>query len=322
MDNQWVTRVINIRDSFEKSKTIAVHAYSQSLVTRKLEYIVSHTTLQLISVELTSMGKSLFRGRCLCIIRKTHGLPCAYEILKNHKNGNKIPLDSIHEHWKQLSMIPAHEKVASVFDLEDLFEKKRIKYETCTELQKHFMLGMLIEIADPSKTNMQEPRGKFATKGRPTIAQTEAQKKKYNSTHMDLSWWERPSAKTTSTAASKKVPVKPKKVSVKPKKVLVNPRKKAGEYNVVDEAESIKLFDLNELPDLNEVEEHDIFPSKLMLKRKKVQCTKESVQRRKYTKNIKTNNPDVSYDEEYLKLLIKYFDNPKILTDVVDKLEN
>ncbi|KAI3835158.1 hypothetical protein MKW92_002102 [Papaver armeniacum] len=59
-----------------------------------------------------------------------------------------------------------------------------------------------------------------------------------------------------------------------------------------------------------------------MSKRKKVECTKEPVQRRKYTKKIKTNNLDVSYDEKYLKILIKDFDNPKILTDVVEKLEN
>ncbi|KAI3838893.1 hypothetical protein MKX03_002669, partial [Papaver bracteatum] len=100
---------INIRASFEKSKTVSIHAYSQSPVTRKLEYNVSHAALQFISVELTYMGKSRFGGRCLCIIRKTHGLPCACEILNSHKNGNQISLDSIHEHWKHISMKPVHE---------------------------------------------------------------------------------------------------------------------------------------------------------------------------------------------------------------------
>ncbi|KAI3848570.1 hypothetical protein MKW92_021703, partial [Papaver armeniacum] len=129
MDNQWVTRVINIRASLEKSKTVAVHEYSQSPVTKRLVYNISHAALELITLEVSSLGKSRFGGRCLCILRKTHGLPCACEILNSHKNCSHISLDSIHEHWKHLSMDPVHEKVAAVFDWEDLFEKIRMKYE-------------------------------------------------------------------------------------------------------------------------------------------------------------------------------------------------
>ncbi|KAI3995093.1 hypothetical protein MKX01_031895 [Papaver californicum] len=119
-------KFINIRASLEKSKTVVVDAYSQSPVTKRL----------LITVEVSAMGKSRFGGRCLCILRKTHGLPCACEILNNHKNCSPISLDSLHDHWTHLSMVPIHEKVATIFDWEDLFEKIRMKYEACTELQK------------------------------------------------------------------------------------------------------------------------------------------------------------------------------------------
>ncbi|KAI3990429.1 hypothetical protein MKX01_021364 [Papaver californicum] len=55
-----------------------------------------------------------------------------------------------------------------------------------------------------------------------------------------------------------------------------------------------------------------------------MQCTKEFVQRMKYTENIKTNSLGISYDEEYLQNLIKgiNFDNPKILINVVEKFKN
>ncbi|KAI3889211.1 hypothetical protein MKX03_006443 [Papaver bracteatum] len=233
MDNQWITRVINIEASLEKSKTIAIHEYYQSLVTRGLVYKVSHAALKLITVELTNMGKSRFGGKCLCIIRKTPGLPCACEIVNSHKNGNHISLNNIHDHWKQLSMDPAHEKVAAIFDWEDLFGKIRMKYEACTELQKHFMLEMLIEIADPSKTNMQEPKGKFASKGRPTLAQTEAQKKIDKSTKRDLSSWERPPTGNNSAIASKKVkPTTSKRVQPISKKG--RPKKKGVKSHLAD----------------------------------------------------------------------------------------
>ncbi|KAI3891552.1 hypothetical protein MKX03_033099 [Papaver bracteatum] len=313
MDNQWITRVINIEASLEKSKTNPIHEYYQSLVTRGLVYKVSHAALKLITVELTNMGKSHFGGKCLCIIRKTHGLPCACEIVNSHKNGNHISLNNIHDHWKQLSMDPAHEKVAEIFDWEDLFGKIRMKYEACTELQKHFMLEMLIEIADTSKTNMQEPKGKFASKGRPTLAQTEAQKKIDKSTKRDLSSWERPPTGNNSATTSKKVkPTTSKRVQPISKKG--RPKKKGVKSHLADEVNIIDLPDLNAPPSLNEIEENDIFPSKLISKRKKVQSTNEPKQRRKYTKKIKKNIPAMEEDEEYLQHMI--------LTDVVERLEN
>ncbi|KAI3900082.1 hypothetical protein MKW98_000982 [Papaver atlanticum] len=231
MDNQWVTRVINIRASLD-----------QSPVTKRLVYNISHAALQLITAEVSSLGKSRFGAKCLFILRKTQGLPCACEILYCHKNCSHISLDSIHEHGKHLSMDPVHEKVAAVFDWEDLFEKIRMKYEACTELQKHFMLKMLIEIADPSKTTMQEPKGKFATRGRPTNAQTKEQKKKDESTKRDLSEWERQCSRTDFTSASKKVPFKAKK-------------KAPVKSHMTDEVKIIDLPDLNVLPNLNDMDE-------------------------------------------------------------------
>ncbi|KAI3982341.1 hypothetical protein MKX01_037874, partial [Papaver californicum] len=128
--------------------------------------------------------------------------------------------------------------------------KIRMKYKACTELQKHFMLQMLIEIADPKKTSMQEPKGKSATKGRPTKAQTKTQKNKEQSTKRDPSRSERPPTGTTSTSTLNKVPVKAQEKAVM-------------KSHIMEGVKNINLPDLNELPYLNEVDEQDVLPSKM-----------------------------------------------------------
>ncbi|KAI3908134.1 hypothetical protein MKW92_031058 [Papaver armeniacum] len=288
MDNQWITRVINIQASLEKSKTVAIHAYNQSPVTKRLVYKVSHAGLQ------------------------THGLPCACEIVNSHKNSNPISINSIHDHWKQLSMVPVHEKVAEIFDWEDLFGKIKMKYEACTELQKHFMLEMLDRNCRSGQNKYARTRRKICVVGRPTIAQT-----KHKRREMHLQRGIFPIGKYRHGKA------KERSKKVQPKKV--QPRKKAMKSHVVgDEFNSIDLPDLNAPPYLNEVTENGVLPSKTMSKRKKVQCTNEPKQRRKYAKKIKTNSLDISYDDEYLQHMVRgiNFYNPKILTDVVERLEN
>nr|XP_027189376.1 uncharacterized protein LOC105851939 [Cicer arietinum] len=52
---------------------------------------------QLERVKIVGTNKT----ECGCSIRTTHGLPCACELAKLQINGNAIPLDSIHDFWKQ-----------------------------------------------------------------------------------------------------------------------------------------------------------------------------------------------------------------------------
>ncbi|XP_026452053.1 uncharacterized protein LOC113352451 [Papaver somniferum] len=268
-------------------------------------------------VGVTSTTQCFTIAYCFMSAEKTENYIWALERLRKLYSPNHLPSVVVTDDDIRLQNAILYMTIGSSF-LWFLYMKRwqkfssgkiRMKYEACTELQKHFMLEMLIEIADPGKTNMQEPKEKFASRGRPTIAQTEAQKKRDASTKRDLSDWERPSTRKASAAASKKV----------------QPRKKAMKSHVVgDEFNSIDLPDLNAPPDLNEVAENGVLPSKTMSKKKKAQCTNEPKQRRKYTKKIKTNSPDISYDDEYLQHMVRGINlyNPKILTDVVERLEN
>ncbi|KAI3904345.1 hypothetical protein MKW92_041190 [Papaver armeniacum] len=108
-------------------------------------------------------------------------------------------------------------------------------------------------------------------------------------------------------------------------KVPAKAQKKAVKKSHIVHEVKNDLPDLNELPYLYEVDEQYVLPGKVMLKRKKVQCPiKAPKQRRKYTKMTKTNSQDMSYDDEYLGKLIQgiTFHNPKVLSDVVERLEN
>ncbi|MCL7030081.1 hypothetical protein MKW94_001746 [Papaver nudicaule] len=74
-------------------------------------------------------------------------------------------------------------------------------------------------------------------------------------------------------------------------------------------------------PFVGEDEEHTILSGNLTLERKNVQ---EPKSKRKYTKKTTQKGPVLSDDEEYLQSLIDGMrsHNPKILTDVVERIEN
>ncbi|KAM1087108.1 hypothetical protein ACFX2B_012526 [Malus domestica] len=41
---------------------------------------------------------------CGCVLRDSHGLPCAHEIVRYMRDGRPIPLESIDLHWRKLDM--------------------------------------------------------------------------------------------------------------------------------------------------------------------------------------------------------------------------
>ena len=43
---------------------------------------------------------------CKCILRKTHGLPCAHELAEFAKTNLPIPLECIDVFWRKLDMSP------------------------------------------------------------------------------------------------------------------------------------------------------------------------------------------------------------------------
>jgi len=101
MNNMIMLQHTEIKASFETSAHVVGHVSKVTLYKRLLG-MVSRYVLNQIVAEFERVhyaGKN--PSSCGCIMRTTHGLPCACELSK-YVLGS-IPLNSIHMFWKRLS---------------------------------------------------------------------------------------------------------------------------------------------------------------------------------------------------------------------------
>jgi len=90
-----------IKASFETSTHVVGHVFEVTLY-KKLLGMVSRYVLNEIVAEYECVpyaGKN--PSRCGCVMRTTHGLPCACELSKYIVSS--IPLETIHIFWRRLS---------------------------------------------------------------------------------------------------------------------------------------------------------------------------------------------------------------------------
>ena len=119
---------------------------------------------------------------CGCVMRTTHGLPCACELSKYVLSS--IPLDSIHMFWRRLS-----------FSDQGLFEpqvtiKEEIKiiYKRFEELDvcgKVTLKSKLREIAYPDQNSRCPPPSKVNTTGAPKKPMNRNQRSQIQVTNLD-----------------------------------------------------------------------------------------------------------------------------------------
>ncbi|XP_028122710.1 uncharacterized protein LOC114319847 [Camellia sinensis] len=87
---------IQVKASFEKSLTTVQHQFKLSQF-RELRGNVSICALEYVLAEskrANSVGIDVVA--CGCVLRRTHGLPCAHEIANYMRQSHPIPLSSIH----------------------------------------------------------------------------------------------------------------------------------------------------------------------------------------------------------------------------------
>ncbi|OVA20944.1 hypothetical protein BVC80_8835g5 [Macleaya cordata] len=114
------TKISEIKADFEKSLTQTKHRYQIKHLT-KLRNYVSHLALDRLVDELDRIGKEgMTKADCRCVVRSTHGLPCACELVRFQAEGISIPLTSIEPHWKQLSSVPYADEVVAFDFLPEL----------------------------------------------------------------------------------------------------------------------------------------------------------------------------------------------------------
>ncbi|XP_028086371.1 uncharacterized protein LOC114287276 [Camellia sinensis] len=149
---------IQVKASFEKSLTTMQHQFKPSQF-GELRGNVSICALEYALAE--SKRANLVRidvAACGCVLRHTHGLPCAHKIADYMRQGRPIPLSSIHVHWTRLTICVHNLKVEKL-ELTCIPELEMIlkRFNESDIAIKLDMLKKLKEIANPASTFLIEP---------------------------------------------------------------------------------------------------------------------------------------------------------------------
>ena len=183
MNNMVMLQHIEIKTSFETSTHVVGHVFKK-IIYKRLLGMVSRYALNEIAAEFERVH---YAGNnpssCGCVMRSTHGLPCACE-LSRYVVGS-IPLDSIHMFWRRLSFSDQGLCEAEVTIKEEI-ETICKRFEELDVFGKVTFKSKLREFAYPDQNSMCPPPSNVNTKGAPKKPMHRSQR----STKRDLSYWE------------------------------------------------------------------------------------------------------------------------------------
>ncbi|XP_052193761.1 uncharacterized protein LOC127802110 [Diospyros lotus] len=178
-----------IKGSFEKSLTLVQHNFKLEIF-RELRGIISRNVMNMVLKETQVAQKiGVDKISCGCVIRSTHGLPCAHEIAEFIIQGRPIPLSVVHSYWRKLHLMQTScdEDISSLLMIEPEIDTIYKKFQLESEAGKLVLKQKLRELVDPATTSLMAPSVKVKTKGKPSS------KKKYHfdsSTKRDPSYFE------------------------------------------------------------------------------------------------------------------------------------
>ncbi|KAL5142008.1 PKS-NRPS hybrid synthetase [Glycine soja] len=183
MNNMMTLQHTEIKASFETSTHVVGHVFKKTLY-KRLIGMVSRYALNQIAAEFECVhyaGKN--PSACGCVMRTTHGLPCACELSKYVVGC--IPLDSIHMFWRRLSFSDQglSEPEVSIKEEMETISKRFEELDVCG---KFTLKTKLQEIIYPDQNSMCPPQAKVNTKGAPK----KPMNKNPRSTKRDPSYWE------------------------------------------------------------------------------------------------------------------------------------
>ncbi|KAH1248988.1 Protein FAR1-RELATED SEQUENCE 6 [Glycine max] len=182
MNNMMTLQHTEIKASFETSTHVVGYVFKKTLYKRLLG-MISRYALNQIAAEFERVhyaGKN--PSTCGCVMRTTHGLPCACELSKYVLGC--IPLDSIHMFWRRLNF---SDQGLSMFEV-SIKEEIEIIFKRFEELDvcgKLMLKSKLREIAYPDQNSMCHPPAKVNTKGAPK----KSMNRNPRSTKRDPSYW-------------------------------------------------------------------------------------------------------------------------------------
>ena len=105
-----------------------------------------HTEIK-ASLERSSGPDPLARG---CVVRYTHGIPCAHEIVGYKHEERPIPLSSIHPYWKKLYLLPSTTSNTTELSCSTELEMILKRFNNNDYTRKLQILKKLKELANPA----------------------------------------------------------------------------------------------------------------------------------------------------------------------------
>ncbi|KAH6792406.1 hypothetical protein C2S52_002883 [Perilla frutescens var. hirtella] len=173
-----------IKASFEQSLNVVEHNFKPILF-RELRGLVSRKALNMILIESERANNvGIDTNLCGCIIRKTHGLPCAHEIAEYIRDFRPISLSIIHPHWLKLNLKRSQPSCDSYkVSIDDEINTIWSRFQASDQPGKLALKRKLRELANPTTTFLAPPVEKSKTKGRPSL-------KESGSTRRDPSYFE------------------------------------------------------------------------------------------------------------------------------------
>jgi hypothetical protein len=151
-----------IKASFEVSTHHVGHLFNVHIY-KRLRGMVSKYALADIAEELTRVNSvGIDSSSCGCVVRVTHGLPCACELAR-YVNSS-IPLDTVHIFWRRLSFADLGVRDPEM-TLQIEFEEIGRQFAELDLAGKVTLKSKVRDIAFPQQTSMCPPPEKVKTKG-------------------------------------------------------------------------------------------------------------------------------------------------------------
>ena len=103
--------------------TIVQHQFKPTEF-RELRGFISTSALEVILSESNRANSiGVDASACGCVIRYTHGLPCAHEIAEYKRESSPIPLESVDPYWKKLDLARVEKKPTADLSCQSEFER-------------------------------------------------------------------------------------------------------------------------------------------------------------------------------------------------------
>lgn len=167
MHSMVLSQLWDIDQAMQHSRRMFNHVHNREKDFRDIRSHVSTYAMDLLLEEQRrSTGIGNIRENCGCVLRSTHGLPCAHELATYYLERRLISLEAIDDHWKQLTRDPLVFR-SNETNIDEMVTLMVNKYKEADDVSKLVMKRKLVEFIYPATMDVDEPIPCMTGKGRP-----------------------------------------------------------------------------------------------------------------------------------------------------------